>query len=116
MIVMSGVPQSITTTDVTLDSGKGIGNNKRMAETVGAGAALGTVIGAIAGGGKRAAIRVLVGAAGRRRCASAHEGTRSPGPRGNGPHVPVGQGCDATGRATTEQRPERCAAEDLPAR
>jgi hypothetical protein len=42
----------------------GIGKNKRTAETVGAGAALGTIIGAIAGGGKGAAIGVLAGAAG----------------------------------------------------
>jgi hypothetical protein len=40
----------------------GIGKNKRTAETVGGGAALGTIIGAIAGGAK-AAIGVLVGAA-----------------------------------------------------
>jgi hypothetical protein len=54
----------VSTTDLTLDSGTGIGNNKRTAETVGAGAALGTVIGAIAGGSKGTAIGVLVGAAG----------------------------------------------------
>lgn len=54
----------VSTTDVTLDSGTGIGNNRRTAEMVGAGAALGTVIGAIAGGSKGAATGVLIGAAG----------------------------------------------------
>jgi hypothetical protein len=46
------------------NTGTGIGKNKRTAETVGGGAALGTIIGAIAGGAKGAAIGVLVGAAG----------------------------------------------------
>ena len=41
----------------------GIGKNKRTAEMVGGGAALGTVIGAIAGGGKGAAIGAIAGAA-----------------------------------------------------
>ncbi len=63
-ITVDGRRYLVSTTDVALDSGTGIGNNKRTAETVGAGAALGTVIGAIAGGGKGAAIGVLVGAAG----------------------------------------------------
>ena len=62
-ISVDGRRYLVSTTDATLDSGTGIGNNKRTAETVGAGAALGTVIGAIAGGGKGAAIGVLVGAA-----------------------------------------------------
>ena len=59
-ITVDGRRYLVSTTDVTLDSGTGIGNNKRTAETVGAGAALGTVIGAIAGGGKGAAIGVGV--------------------------------------------------------
>lgn len=54
----------VSTTDLTKDTGTGIGKNKRTAETVGGGAALGTIIGAIAGGAKGAAIGVLVGAAG----------------------------------------------------
>jgi len=41
----------------------GIGKNKRTAEYVGGGAVLGTVIGAIAGGGKGAAIGALAGGA-----------------------------------------------------
>ena len=54
----------VSTTDLRQDTGTGIGRNKRTAETVGGGAALGTIIGAIAGGAKGAAIGVLVGAAG----------------------------------------------------
>jgi hypothetical protein len=41
----------------------GIGANKRTAETVGGGAALGTLIGAAAGGGKGAVLGGLAGAA-----------------------------------------------------
>jgi hypothetical protein len=63
-IAVDGRRYLVSTTDVTLDTGTGLGKNKRTAETVGAGAALGTVIGAIAGGGKGAAIGVLVGSAG----------------------------------------------------
>jgi hypothetical protein len=54
----------VSTTDLKRDTGTGIGKNRRTAETVGGGAALGTIIGAIAGGAKGAAIGVLVGAAG----------------------------------------------------
>ena len=63
-ITVDGRRYLVSTNDVTLDNETGIGNNRRTAETVGAGAALGTIIGAIAGGGKGAAIGVLVGAAG----------------------------------------------------
>jgi hypothetical protein len=41
----------------------GIGMNQRTAEMVGGGAAIGTLIGAIVGHGKRAAIGAAVGAA-----------------------------------------------------
>jgi len=41
--------------------GTGIGKNKRTAEYIGGGALLGTVIGAIAGGGKGAAIGAIAG-------------------------------------------------------
>jgi hypothetical protein len=54
----------VSTTDLKQDTGTGIGTNRRTAETVGGGAAIGTIIGAIAGGKKGAAIGVLVGAAG----------------------------------------------------
>lgn len=63
-MTVSGRRYLVSTTDLTNDAGAGIGKNKRTAETVGGGAALGTIIGAIAGGAKGAAIGVLVGAAG----------------------------------------------------
>jgi hypothetical protein len=63
-MTVSGRRYRVSTGDVKTDSGTGIGKNKRTAETVGGGAALGTIIGAIAGGAKGAAIGVLVGAAG----------------------------------------------------
>lgn len=43
--------------------GTGIGKNRRTAEMVGGGAALGTLLGAIAGGGKGAVIGAIAGAA-----------------------------------------------------
>jgi hypothetical protein len=63
-MTVSGRRYLVSTTDLSKDSGTGIGKNRRTAETVGGGAALGTIIGAIAGGAKGAAIGVLVGAAG----------------------------------------------------
>ena len=63
-ITVDGRAYLVSTTDLTLESDTGIGQNRRTAETVGGGALLGTIIGAIAGGGKGAEIGVLVGAAG----------------------------------------------------
>ena len=63
-ITVAGRRYLVSTNDVAMDNETGIGRNRRTAETVGAGAALGSIIGAIAGGGKGAAIGVLVGAAG----------------------------------------------------
>jgi hypothetical protein len=63
-MTVSGRRYLVSTTDLKQDTGTGIGTNKRTAETIGGGAALGTIIGAIAGGKKGAAIGVLVGAAG----------------------------------------------------
>jgi hypothetical protein len=63
-MTVNGRRYLVSTTDLTQDAGTGIGANRRTAETVGGGAALGTIIGAIAGGKKGAAIGVLVGAAG----------------------------------------------------
>ena len=63
-MTVSGRRYLVSTADLKEDSGTGIGKNKRTAETIGGGAALGTIIGAIAGGAKGAAIGVLVGAAG----------------------------------------------------
>ena len=54
----------VSTTDLTEDSDRGIGTNRRTAETVGGGAAIGTIVGVIAGGGKGAVIGGLIGAAG----------------------------------------------------
>jgi hypothetical protein len=54
----------VSTTDLVEDSDTGIGTNKRTAATIGGGAAVGTIIGAIAGGGKGAALGGLIGAAG----------------------------------------------------
>jgi len=63
-MTVAGRRYVVSTADLKKDMGTGIGKNKRTAETVGGGAALGTIIGAIAGGAKGAAIGVLVGAAG----------------------------------------------------
>jgi hypothetical protein len=63
-MTVAGRRYVVSTTDLKQDMGTGLGKNKRTAETVGGGAALGTIIGAIAGGAKGAAIGVLVGAAG----------------------------------------------------
>jgi len=63
-ITVEGRKYLVSTTDLTQDSDTGLGKNKRTAEAVGGGAAIGTLIGAIAGGGKGALIGVLVGAAG----------------------------------------------------
>ncbi len=63
-LTVGGRRYLVSTTDMTLESGTGIGKNKRTAEAVGGGAVLGTIIGAIAGGGKGAAIGGMVGAAG----------------------------------------------------
>ena len=54
----------VSTYDVARSDESGIGRNRRTAEMVGGGAALGSVIGAIAGGGKGAAIGALAGALG----------------------------------------------------
>ena len=63
-ITVDGRKYLVSTTDLSEDSDTGIGTNKRTAATIGGGAAVGTVIGAIAGGGKGAAIGGLIGAAG----------------------------------------------------
>ena len=63
-ITVDGRRYQVSTTDLTRNSETGVGANKRTAEAVGGGATLGTIIGAIAGGGKGAAIGGLIGAAG----------------------------------------------------
>ncbi len=53
----------VSSEDVQQQGAQGIGANKRTAAMVGGGAALGTLVGAVAGGGKGAAIGALAGAA-----------------------------------------------------
>jgi hypothetical protein len=52
-ITVDGRSYVVSTTDLIENRGTGIGKNKRTAETVGGGAALGTIIGAVAGGTTR---------------------------------------------------------------
>lgn len=60
----NGHTYHVSTTDIEKSSkNQGIGKNKRTGEYVGGGAALGTLLGAIAGGGKGAAIGAVAGAA-----------------------------------------------------
>jgi len=63
-ITVDGRRYRVSTADLSLDSDTGLGANRRTATVVGGGAALGTIIGAIAGGGKGAAIGALLGAGG----------------------------------------------------
>ena len=53
----------VSTADLEEKSDTGIGMNKRTAEMLGGGAAVGTILGAVAGGGKGAAIGALGGTA-----------------------------------------------------
>jgi hypothetical protein len=63
---VNGQRYTLDTQDVTQRSGsnRGLGANKRTGEYVGGGAALGTLLGAIGGGGKGALIGALAGAVG----------------------------------------------------
>jgi hypothetical protein len=63
-IVVAGQRYVVSTAGLEQKGREGIGANKRTAEMVGGGAALGAVIGAIVGGGKGAAIGALIGGAG----------------------------------------------------
>jgi hypothetical protein len=54
----------VSNTNTEAGDDRGIGANKRTAKMTGGGALLGTVIGAIAGGGKGALIGAVVGGAG----------------------------------------------------
>lgn len=63
-ITIAGSRYVVSTVDLEQKSGTGLGMNKRTAEMVGGGAALGTILGAVAGGGKGAAIGALAGTAG----------------------------------------------------
>jgi hypothetical protein len=63
-LTVGGRRYLVSTTDLKQESGTGIGTNKRTGIAVGGGAAVGSIIGAIAGGGKGATIGALIGAAG----------------------------------------------------
>ena len=63
-ITINGRRYLVSTNAVTQQGTGGLGKNKKTAEMVGGGALLGTVIGAVAGGGKGAAIGAVLGGAG----------------------------------------------------
>src|ERR1700736_808330 len=62
-VTVNGHHYLVNSEKVTEKGNAGIGKNKRTAEMVGGGAALGTILGAVAGGGKGAAIGAVAGAA-----------------------------------------------------
>jgi hypothetical protein len=62
-VTIDGRRYLVSTQDVQQGSDQNIGKNRRTAEMVGGGAVLGTLLGAIAGGGKGAAIGMIAGAA-----------------------------------------------------
>lgn len=61
---INGRTYNLQSNDVNQSGNRGIGANKRTAEMTGGGALLGTLIGAVAGGGKGAAIGAVLGGAG----------------------------------------------------
>jgi hypothetical protein len=61
-VTIGGRPYGIETRDIVEHGKEGIGENRRTAEFGGGGAALGMIIGAIAGGGKGAALGTVSGA------------------------------------------------------
>jgi hypothetical protein len=63
-LVVAGRRYVISTSDLEQKGRQGIGANRRTAEMVGGGAALGAILGSVVGGGKGAAIGAAVGAAG----------------------------------------------------
>jgi hypothetical protein len=63
-VTVGGKTYDVVTSDVFENNKTGIGKNKRTGEMVGGGAALGTLVGAIFGGGKGAAIGAVSGAGG----------------------------------------------------
>jgi hypothetical protein len=62
-VSVNGRRYLVSTEDLKRSDAKGIGANQRTGEMVGGGAVLGTLLGAIAGGGKGAAIGAIAGAA-----------------------------------------------------
>jgi len=63
-ITVNGRRYGVTSDTSERRGEEGLGRNQRTAEMVGGGALLGTLVGAIAGGGKGAAIGAITGAAG----------------------------------------------------
>lgn len=63
-VSVNGRSYNVISNTSTQSGDRGIGANKRTAEMTGGGALLGTVVGAIAGGGKGALIGAVVGGAG----------------------------------------------------
>jgi hypothetical protein len=63
-VSIDGRQYALSTTDLEEKGKQGIGANKRTAEFVGGGAAIGGIVGAIFGGGKGAAIGAGVGSGG----------------------------------------------------
>jgi hypothetical protein len=63
-ITVAGRRYVVSTADLEEKNSTGIGMNKRTAEMMGGGAALGTILGAVALGGKGAGIGILAGTAG----------------------------------------------------
>jgi hypothetical protein len=63
-VVVAGQRYVVSTSDLQKEGRDGIGANRRTAEMVGGGAAIGAIIGAVVGGGKGAAIGAAIGAAG----------------------------------------------------
>jgi hypothetical protein len=61
-IRVNGRRYMVSTEDLDQQNNEGLGKNRRTATMVGGGAVLGTLIGAIAGGGKGAAIGAITGA------------------------------------------------------
>jgi outer membrane lipoprotein SlyB len=62
-VEVNGRRYNVSTEDIEKRGSQGIGANRRTGEMVGGGAVLGTLLGAIAGGGKGAAIGAIAGAA-----------------------------------------------------
>jgi hypothetical protein len=62
-VTVNGRSYSLSSADVKTSAKEGVGKNKRTAKYVGGGALAGTLIGALAGGGKGAAIGALAGGA-----------------------------------------------------
>jgi hypothetical protein len=63
-VAVGGRQYALNTVDLAEKGKEGVGKNKRTAEFVGGGAAIGAVIGAITGGGKGSAIGAAAGAGG----------------------------------------------------